>query len=574
MRRMLIPALTGGLALLVLLTRLGPSGAARGDAVDDYVRKRMERERIPGLSLAVLRDGKVIKAAGYGYASLELRVPARPETVYELASSTKPLLAVAIMLLVQDGRLGLDDPVSKYVAGTPEAWQSITVRHLLSHTAGIKDYLRDLRRDFPHDATPEQIVRAAMDAPLSFPPGERWDYSNTGYVLLGTIVRKVTGATYDALLQERVFQPLGMASTRRDTPDEVVPNRATGYLWYGGQFHNADFLKFLTTNHGDRGILSTVLDLAKFDAALDGGLLTQASRDALWTPAARAENGASDEVRYGLGWFSRRFNGHRQLSHPGGAPGAAAIISRYPDDHLTVLLLANGGKAFPQALDLGIARHYIPGLFAGRTVALRPERLRAYAGYYNAYGSQLLRVEPDGAGLLLDDGGGVNNEFVPVSDSAFVAPEADRGFSVRPTAAGDVSGGTLRLGKDDLPVQRIGPLARTLTANPDPDPGLTREIEAILQAFAQGGAAVEAMPRLAPQARKDYARGPAPELAGIERISYLDSRDVAAQGIERHGARVSRVLYYRLQTRAGTRFVLVYLTADGLVTDQDVLPER
>lgn len=160
-----------------------------------------------------------------------------------------------------------------------------------------------------------------------------------------------------------------------------------------------------------------------------------------------------------------------------------------------------------------------------------------------------------------------------MSETTFLAEEADRGFSVRRSAAGEVAGGSLRLGRDELPVQRIGPLARPLTPMPDPDPGLTRNIEAVLKAFAQGGEAVESVPQLAPQARKDFARGPAPELAGIERISYVDSRDLATQGIERHGARVSRVLYYAVHARTGTRFILVYLTADGLVADQDLLQE-
>jgi CubicO group peptidase (beta-lactamase class C family) len=560
-------------SLAVLMLTVA-SCATHADAVDDYIQTRMKREHIPGLSLVVLRDGKIIKAKGYGHASLEFSVPARPETVYELASATKPFVATAVLLLVQDGKLALEDKVSKFVENTPPTWKDITIRYLLSHTSGIKDYLKDLRQDFPNHTPPEQIVKAAMDAPLNFSPGEKWDYSNTGYILLGMIVQKASGKTYDAFLQERVFKPLGMADTRRDTPDEVVPNRAVGYLWYGGAFRNGEFLKFLMTNHGDRGILSTALDLAKWDAALSGdGLLTPATKKAMWTPVITFDGGYTYPFAYGLGWFIKQFNGHRQISHPGGAPGSATIISRYPDDNLTVILLANGGRAFPQALDLGIARHFIPDLFASKVVNLPPARLDACAGYYNAYGSQLLKATRDKSGLFLDDGGGVNNEFVPVSDTKFVAEEADRGFTVTREAGGRVTGARLRLGKDKMPIQRIGPLARTVTPLPDPDPPLTQQIEAVLKAFAQGGKAVEEAPQLAPQARKDYAHGPAPELAGIARIAYLATQDVSAQNIERHGARVNRVLYYKLLTDRATRFVLVYLTAENLVTDQDVVSE-
>ena len=545
---------------------------ATADAVDDYLQRRMAREHIPGLSLVVIRNGQIVKAKGYGRASLELNVPARPDTVYDLASTTKPFVAAAVLLLVQDGKLSLDDRVSRFVENTPESWKEITLRHLLSHTAGIPDYLADLRRDFPNETPPEPIVKAAMEAPLNFPPGSKWAYSNTGYILLGMIVQKVSGESYDALLQRRVFGPLGMTHTRRHTPDGVVPRRATGYLWYGGGFHNGEFLKFLMTNHGDRGLLSTALDLAKWDAALSSGrTLTPASTKLMWTPVIRFDGGYSYPFAYGLGWFIKSIHGHRQLSHPGGAPGTGAILSRYPDDDLTVILLANSSSAFIQALDLGVARHYIPDLAAVKPVRLRPAQLDAVAGYYNAYGSQLLKVMREDAWLLLDDGGGVNNEFLPVSATRFVAEEADRAFTVTQDVRGAVTAATLRLGKDDLPVQRIGPLARTLRPQPDPDPDRTRKIEAVLMAFAKGGKPVEEVPLLAPQARQDYARGPAPELAGIQGITYVAEQDVAARGIERHGAKVSRVLYYRLLADRGTRYVLVYLTADGLVTDQDTL---
>jgi CubicO group peptidase (beta-lactamase class C family) len=560
--------------------RLGACGAlalaivhpANADAVDGYIQRRMAREHIPGLSLVVIRNGRIIKARGYGRASIELNIPARPDTVYELASTTKPFVAAAVLLLVQDGKLSLDDRISPFIEHAPESWRNITLRQLLSHTSGIPDYLSDLRHDFPNDTPPEAIVKAAMEAPLQFAPGTKWAYSNTGYVLLGMVVQKVSGKSYDAFLKERVFGPLGMVDTRRDTPDGVVPRRATGYLWYGGAFHNGDFLKFMMTNHGDRGLLSTALDLAKWDAALSSnGILTAASREAMWTPVIQFDGGYTYPFSYGLGWFIKTIQGHRQLSHPGGAPGSGAILSRYPDDGLTVILLANGGKAFMQALDLGVARHYIPGLAAARPIKLPPARLDACVGYYNAYGSQILEAVRDGSSLFLDDGGGVNNEFLPVSNTRFVAEEADREFTVTRDARGSVTGATLRLGKDGMAVQRIGPPAHTVTPQPDPDPALTRKIEAVLVAFAQGGKPVEDVPLLAPQARKDYAQGPAPELGGIRGITYIAGQDAAAQGIRRHGAMVAHVLYYRLLTKGPVRYVLVYLTPEGLVTDQDVV---
>jgi len=545
---------------------------ANADAVDDYIEHRMLREHIPGLSLVVMKDGKILKAKGYGHASLELNVPTSTATVYELASTTKPFVAAAIMLLVQDGKLSLDDKITAYLKDTPEAWKAITIRQLLSHTSGIKDYANELRHDFPSDTPPDQIIKAAMDAPLNFQPGSQWAYSNTGYVILGVIAARVSGQTYDEFLQERVFKPLGMQDTRRDSSDGVFKNRATGYLWVGGEYHNAEFLKYMMTNYGDRGLLSTVMDLAKWDSALSSNrILSKAATALMWSPVIKFDGGGTYEFGYGLGWFIKEVNGHRQISHPGGAPGAGAILSRYPDDGLTVIMLVNGGKAFMQALDLGVAQHYIPGLAKAVPARVSTRLLDSYTGYYNAYGSQILTALRYKSCLYLDDGGGLNNDFIPVSDTRFVAEEADRAFTVVPDAK--LADAILQLGKDKMSVQRIGPLARGVVPQPDPDPMLTHQIQDILISFAHGGEAVERVALLAPQARKDFSHGPANELAGVGSISYICEQKVSGRGIQRHGMEVSRVIYYRLLTPGAAKYVLIYLTPGNLVTDEDVVSD-
>ena len=370
-------------------------------------------------------------------------MPARPETVYELASATKPFVATAVMLLVQDGKMGLDDRVSKFVDDAPDTWKGITVRHLLTHTSGIKDYLADLRRDFPHDTPPEQVVRAAMEAPLNFAPGEKWSYSNTGYMLLGMIVRKVSGKTYDAFLDERVFKPLGMADTRHDSPDEIIPDRAVGYLWYGpGGMRNGEFLKYLMTNHGDRGILSTALDLAKWDAAFDTDRLLSRIQQGGHVVAGEAHR------RQDLRLRARLVRGQRERPPPrpscGRGPGTATIISRYPDDRLTVILLANGGAAYMQGLDFGVAQRYIPGLVSRKVVTLRPDLLDSYTGYYNAFGSQLLKVTREGNALVLDDGGRL------VERVRAALGDRVRGRGRRPRVHADQGRGRERV-RDDAP---------------------------------------------------------------------------------------------------------------------------
>jgi CubicO group peptidase (beta-lactamase class C family) len=540
------------------------------DAVDDYIKTAMARQHIPGLSLAVLREGKIIKAKGYGLASLELGVPAGPETVYELASATKPFMATSIMLLVQDGKISLEDKISKYLESTPETWKDITVRHLVSHTSGIKDYLSDLHHDFPHDTTPERFAEVVSKEPLNFAPGEKWAYSNTGYILLGMIVQKVSGKCYDALLEERVFKPLGMKATRLDSSDEIVPNRAVGYLWSGpGGLRNAEFLKYLMMNHGDRGILSTVSDLARFETALSTDrLLTASSREAMELPV-KLSNGKTHD--YGFGWFLENVNGHNHIFHPGGSPGAASMISRYPDDKLAIIFLTNGGAPYVQGLDRGIAQRYIPGLVSHKVIKLDPAILDSYAGYYNAYGHQILKVVREKDALVLDDGGRLTDEFQSLSETKFVASDADRGFTIVRSSKGVVQEMTLRLGPDEMQVQRIGPLISSLKPQTDSHAGLLRRVEAVLKALAEGGKSVEQVANLAPQARKDYAHGSAPEYKGIESISLISAQDVSGRGIERHGAKVSRVLYLKVRTTKASRNVLVYLTEDDLVTDEDVL---
>ncbi len=549
---------------LSLLILVGSSLAARADEVDKYVEASMRRQHIPGLSLVVLHDGQVVKAKGYGFSNVELKVPVTPDTVFELASSTKPLLATAVLLLVQEGKLSLDQTISAYLDNSPEAWKDITIRHLLSHTSGIPDYLADLRHDFPYDAPASEIADFVAKAPLKFSPREKWSYSNSGYVLLGMIVNRTTGQTYDKVLAQRMFAPLSMTSTRRDSADEMVQNRASGYLWLGpAGLRNGDYLKYMMTNHGDRGILSTVLDLAKWTSAISGNrMLSEDTKRLMWTPA-KLSDGSSSE--YGLGWFLDTIQGHRHVYHPGGAPGSAAEISFYPDDRLTVILLANGGAAYTQALDWGIAEKYVAGLQRQGVTKVAPAVLDKYCGFYDVFGGQLLQMTRSGNSLVLDDGGRLTNAFLPLSESKFVAEDSDRSFVIENGVI------TLRLGSDVAKAYRIGPPVPSFNAEHDPDPSLTARVERILKAFELGGKAVAEVAGVAPQARQDYARGPAPEFQGIESISFAAMHSLASSSIRRHGADVSKVAYYRMQIAGRMRLVLVYFTASNEVTDEDVI---
>jgi CubicO group peptidase (beta-lactamase class C family) len=276
-----------------LLLAFGIATSVQADAVDDYVRSQMRTRHIPGVSLAIVRDGKIIKAQGYGVANLELNVPATNTTVYEIGSNTKQFTAAAIMMLVEEGKVQLEDKIAKYFPDAPETWNRITIRHLLTHTSGIQNhvavpgYLNIFKTSITSETTParEELLRMFFKLPLEFQPGETWAYDNTGYYLLGIVIEKASGKTYWQFLEERIFKPLGMAATRNTEPTPLVPNRASGYKWVKDHFENRPILApFVAFSAGS--ILSTVEDMAKWDAALyTEKLLKRSSLDQIWTAA-------------------------------------------------------------------------------------------------------------------------------------------------------------------------------------------------------------------------------------------------------------------------------------------------
>jgi D-alanyl-D-alanine carboxypeptidase len=192
----------------------------------------MEKQHIPGVSLAVVRDGKVVLAKGYGLANVELSVPATTDTVYELLSVSKEFTAAAILLLVEEGKVSLDETVPKYLPDSPAAWKDVTVRHLLSHTSGITDYT-DIRPFFEmirQDASPEELMKPVKERPLDFASGTRWRYSNSNYYVLGMILERVSGKKYADFLEERIFHPLGMMATQVNDMTDIIPNRASVFV--------------------------------------------------------------------------------------------------------------------------------------------------------------------------------------------------------------------------------------------------------------------------------------------------------------------------------------------------------
>jgi CubicO group peptidase (beta-lactamase class C family) len=327
-------------------------------AVDAFLKAEMQEQKIPGVSLAVVRDGKPLIVKGYGFANVEHQVPVKPETIFQSGSVGKQFTAMAVMMLVEEGKIGLDEKISKYLGEVPEAWANVTVRHLLTHTGGLTDYPREF--DFRKDYTEDDLLKQAREVPTAFAPGEKWEYSNLGFVTLGIIVHKVSGKFYGDFLKERVFTPLGMTTARIISEADIVPNRAAGYVLRQGELKNQGWVSPSLNTTADGALYLTVLDMMKWDEALTSGkMIGKAGYEAMWTPV-KLNDGRTHP--YGFGWGVRTLNGKRVIEHGGAWQGFKAHIVRYPDNKLTVIVFANLAQANQGRLANGVAAIIDPEL--------------------------------------------------------------------------------------------------------------------------------------------------------------------------------------------------------------------
>jgi CubicO group peptidase (beta-lactamase class C family) len=360
----------GVLGVLLLAAAQRPPAP---DSVDRFVIAEMRRQRVPGLGLAVISRGRVIKARGYGFANVELRVPATDSTMFQSGSVGKQFTAAAILLLVEDGKLGLDDPITKYLPEGESTWHGVTVRHLLTHTSGVPEYEEsdsapvDLRHDYSEDS----LVKLTAHLPLDFPPGTHWRYSNTGFMLLGVIIHRVSGLFYGDLLTQRVFRPLGMRTARVISEADIVANRAAGYRLVDGQIKNQEWVAPSLNTTADGALYLSVRDMVAWDRGLtEGHVLSAKSRATMWSPARLKDDGSVD---YGFGWYVAPYRGHRAIGHTGSWQGFKAMIQRFPDDSLTVIVLANLAETRQRPFAYGVAGMYRRALGAPHALPVSPD---------------------------------------------------------------------------------------------------------------------------------------------------------------------------------------------------------
>jgi CubicO group peptidase (beta-lactamase class C family) len=346
-------------------------------SIDTFVATEMARAHVPGVAVGIYSRGNVLLAKGYGLANVELAVPVKPETIFQSGSVGKQFVSAAIMMLVEEGRISLDDSISKYFPGAPASWKPIRLKNLLSHTSGLAEY-ESPERTGPNgpfylrlDFTEKQLLHKIEALPIENAPGAKWNYRNTNYVLLGFLIHRVTGMFYADYLAQRIFKPLGMSSTRLIGETDIIPNRAAGYQWEDGALKNQDWVSPTFNSTADGTLYFNILDLAKWDAALyTTQLLKQSSLDAMWT-VYKLNDGEPNSDEYGFGWEITTQNGHRLIEHGGAWQGFTCQISRYPDDSLTVVVLTNFDSARPDFM-----AHVIAGLV---DAPLLPKKLTAIA---------------------------------------------------------------------------------------------------------------------------------------------------------------------------------------------------
>lgn len=343
---------TPTLSLAFALAAIAAAAAGPDDEVDKLVRLEMEKQHLPSVSLVVLRDGRPLKMQAYGFANLELMAPATVESVYRVGSVSKQFIATGILMLMQDGKLSVDDPISKHLPDTPSSWSKITLRHLLSHTSGL------VREGPAYDGYRQRsdldVVRSAFRLPLDHPTGSKYQYCNVCYFALAEVITRVAGKPWPDVLRERIFEPLAMTATRTTTHDDLVPHRASGYEWRNGHYENAQALMAIRPSGA---LLSNTIDLAKWDAALATEYPLKAStRQMAWMPTKLTDGTISN---YGLGWQIGETSGARYVGHGGSLNGFIAGSVRYPESKISVYVLTNVRPAEMQALAQHIGAIYL-----------------------------------------------------------------------------------------------------------------------------------------------------------------------------------------------------------------------
>ncbi|MCO6512006.1 MAG: serine hydrolase [Aridibacter famidurans] len=418
-------ALALALMLLFISAAFAQNGSSPPADLDAKVAEYMEAAvKVHGFSGTVMiaRDGKPVFSKGYGMASIELGVPNKPESVFRLGSITKQFTGISIAMLQERGKLSVDDPICKYFEECPDAWAPVKISHLLAHNSGIPSYtgFPDFARDTILPTPTEEMYKRVKDKPLDFAPGEKFSYNNSGYFLLGMIIEKVSGKTYEQFLQENIFTPLGMKSTGYDSPSRIIPNRAAGYKRESGSLLNASYMD-MSVPYAAGALYSSTGDLLKWDRALyTEKLAKKETLDAIF------DTGEADSA-YRFGWnVGKRFE-KRAISHGGGIYGFSTSMTRFPEDKVVFIVLSNieGAPSGPIANALSAIyfgqKYEIPA--ERKTIELDAKVLERYTGKYQVGEGTVISISLEDGKLVGDLAG--RNRFIllPETEERFFSKD-------------------------------------------------------------------------------------------------------------------------------------------------------
>ncbi len=315
----------------------------------------MKEQKIVGLSLAVIKNGQPLVNKGYGWANAEHQVPVTPETVIRLSSISKQFFTTAILKLQEEGKLSIDDPVHLFFPDAPETWRPIQVKHLMSHTSGLK---RESPAYDNHKMISDlEIIKAAYPLPLDFKTGEQYQYCNLAYYMLAQIITQISGMPWQDYIREKLFIPAGMKNSGMTDYYPIIPNRASGYMHRNGVLVNADAMYAVRPSGG---FLSTGSDMILWDKVLreKNIILKKESWELLWQPFIKTSNKAESKAYYGFGWIIDERNGHRVIEHGGANVGFRSHYSRFVNDDLSIIIMTNTEEANPGAIVRALSAYY------------------------------------------------------------------------------------------------------------------------------------------------------------------------------------------------------------------------
>ncbi len=406
--------------------------------VDEYMNAAAKVDGFSG-SILVALDGQPTFSKGFGMANIELNVPNTPQTVFRLASLTKQFTALAIMTLQERGKLNTSDSICKYLSDCPAAWQPITVRHLLTHTSGISNYTNfpDYAKTVLLPVTHESFIGRFRDKPLEFAPGEKFNYSNSGYYLLGVIVERTSGKSYEDFLQENIFTPLGMKNTGFDSHSRIIKNRAAGYEGQGEAIRNAQYID-MSNGFGTGSIISTTEDLLLWDTALyTEKLLSRKSLDEMFTPFK--DFSPTKHYAYGL-WLEKQSD-RQAISHGGGATGFVNYMMRFPSERVAIIVLSNTrGPSERIAKDLSAvvfgAEYKVPQ--ERKTIHVVAKTLDKYVGQYQLSPEAVMTITNENGKLMRQFPGQAKNELFAESETEFFLKTGNLKFIFVKDAEGNV----------------------------------------------------------------------------------------------------------------------------------------